>query len=98
MTANTNIVVLTAIANTTSAANMLTEFDSLVLADTDLTDDDDILVLWYDGADSYLSEVNMKVTSAALDDGTQTGTALVKFVGVDLTAAGAIVSANLDFY
>jgi hypothetical protein len=81
------LVFTTAVAN---AADMLSELDDLTIADgSSIADGDDLLVLWTDGTDTYLSSVNLLITDPGgadinIDDGTNTNSTLVTLVGVDI--------------
>jgi len=70
----------------TDEADMENELDDLSLtASHSFADDDDLLVLWYDGTHSYLSSVNLKITTNAIDDTGNTVSTLVKFSDVAVT-------------
>jgi len=57
------------------------------------TANEDILLAWSDGTDSYIGLVNIAtLTTTAIDTGT--ATVIATLVGVDVSTAGTLVSAN----
>jgi hypothetical protein len=67
----------------TNEADMENELDDLsFVASHSFADNDDLLVLWYDGTHSYLSSVNLAITTNAIDDTGNTVSTLIKFSDV----------------
>jgi len=57
-------------------------------------DNDDILVLWTNGTNTFLSSVNVLITTDAIDDGGVTNTTMATFVGVTIAT---LTAANFEF-
>jgi hypothetical protein len=86
--AATDLFIFTdAVAN---AAAMVTALEALTIADgSSIADNDDLLIGWTDGSDTYLSSVNIAITDPGgadinIDDAGSTNTTLVQLIGVDI--------------
>jgi len=81
-----------------NAAAMENELDDLASADDNIADGDDLLVLWSDGTNSYLSIVNLAVTDGGaqctIDDTGNTVTTILTLTGMTVTDLAA---ANFEF-
>lgn len=87
----TQILVFTdSLANAT-AMQTAVEALSFAAAGTP-TDDDDILVLWTDGTDTFLSSVDVLITTDAID--TAVNSTLVTLIGVDIAD---VTAGNFEF-
>lgn len=60
------------------------------------TANEDIIVVWSDGSNSYVGAVNIDTTTTTSID-TATVTVLATLVGVDASVAGTLTNANFDF-
>jgi len=77
------------------AATMLGALDALSFAAAGTpADNDDILVLWTNGTNTFLSSVNVLITTDAIDDGGVTNTTMATFVGVTIAT---LTAANFEF-
>jgi Ca2+-binding RTX toxin-like protein len=89
----TNVIVFTDAQD--NAADMLGQLDDLSFAaGSAIADNDDVIVVWTDGNDTYISSVNVLVTGVAIDDDAATNSTLAVLVGVDIND---VVAATFDF-
>ena len=67
-----------------------------ILNDGNFTAGDDIVVLWTDGADTYISEVDITTLDTGAGDGVDAvaATTVATLVGVTI---GDLVASNFDF-
>lgn len=96
LVAGDNIVELT--GATFTSATMLTFLSTNVTLQAAPTTADDLLVLWTDGTNAYLSAVNIAGTAAALSGNILTnGGDIVQFTGITSLSAADFVPANFTF-
>jgi hypothetical protein len=92
----TEILVLT--GDLANAEAMENELDDLAFADDNIVADDDLIVVWSDGTDTFVSIVNLAVTddgaTSSIDDTGNTVSTLVQLIGVDIADLAA---ANFSF-